>query len=58
MENIVKKHWPLILQDKLLSVLPNRPQFAYRKVPNIKSKVAPSKLKVKPRPLVIIYLLF
>lgn len=52
MENIVKKHWPLLLQDEhLLPTLPNRPQFAYRKAPNIKSKVATSKLKATPLPL-------
>lgn len=48
----MRRHWPLLLQDEhLLPVLPNKPKFAYRKAPDIKSKVAPSKLKKKPLPL-------
>lgn len=50
-ERIVQRHWPMLLQDEhLLPVLSNKPKLAYRKVPNIKSKVAPSKLKEKPPP--------
>lgn len=36
MESILRRHWPLLLQDELLlPVLPNNLKFAYRKAPNI-----------------------
>lgn len=47
----MQRHWPMLLQDEhLLPVLSNKPKFAYRKAPNIKSKVAPSKPTEKPPP--------
>ncbi|XP_073448025.1 meiotic recombination protein DMC1/LIM15 homolog [Aquarana catesbeiana] len=46
MEAIFKKHWPILLEDPYLKpVLPNYPRITYRKAPNIKNKIAPSKLK-------------
>lgn len=48
MEHIVHKHWPILLQDPhLKDSIPNKPKFSYRKAPNIKGKIAPSKLKKK-----------
>lgn len=49
MESILKKHWPILLEDlHLKTLLPNIPKVTYRRAPNIKNKIAPSKLKPCP----------
>lgn len=45
MEKIMSKHWDILLQDPLLNTsLPTKPRVTYRKAPNLKNKIAPSKL--------------
>lgn len=44
--NILSKHWNILQQDPLLkTILPTVPRITYRKAPNLKNKIAPSKLK-------------
>lgn len=46
MENVLKKHWNILSQDPhLKSILPNQPKVTYRRAPNLKSKIAPSRLR-------------
>lgn len=46
MESIKKKHWPILLEDiHLKTILPKFSKVTYRRAPNIKNKIAPSKLK-------------
>lgn len=46
MENILSNHWNILLQDPhLKTILPSRPKVTYRKAPNLKNKIAPSKFK-------------
>lgn len=48
MERIIKKHWSILAQDPHLAPsLPAVPQFAYRRAPNVKTKIAPSKIPVQ-----------
>lgn len=48
MEGIFKQHWSILQQDpQLENTIPAVPQFAYRKVPNIKRKTAPSEIRSK-----------
>lgn len=47
MENILKKHWSILLQDPLLKTsLPLIPRITYRKAPSLKNRIAPSKLPI------------
>lgn len=47
MEKILRKHWDILQQDPhLRSILPTHPQVTYRRAPNLKNKIAPSKLKI------------
>ena len=49
MESILVKHWDILLQDPHLKpILPARPKITYRRAPNLKNKIAPSKLKPTP----------
>lgn len=46
MEGILKKHWPILLEDPhLKTLLPKFPIVTYRRASNVKNKIAPSKLK-------------
>lgn len=46
MEHILRKHWGILLEDPYLQPsLSNKPTITYRKAKNIKSQIAPSKLK-------------
>lgn len=46
MEHIIKKHWSILTQDPhLSSSLPTAPKFTYRRAPNVKAKIAPSKIQ-------------
>lgn len=46
MESVLKRHWSRLQQDPpLKTTISMVPQFSYRKAPNIKGKVAPSKFK-------------
>lgn len=44
----VQKHWPILGQDNTLGkILPNKPQVVFRRAKNVKSLIAPSRLKDK-----------
>lgn len=44
----VQKHWPILGQDKALGkVLPNKPRVVFRRANNVKSLIAPCRLKDK-----------
>lgn len=50
MEQIITKHWSILTQDPhLSSSLPTVPKFAYRRAPNVKAKIAPSKIQVQKK---------
>lgn len=41
-EKIIRKYWPILKQDKTLGpVLPERPQFVYKRAPSLRDKLAP-----------------
>lgn len=41
-ERLVQKHFPILKQDRVLGpVLPEHPQFIYRKAPSLRDKLAP-----------------
>lgn len=53
MEGIFRKHWGILLEDPLLNTcLPSIPKITYQKARNVKTHIAPSKLKSinKPSP--------
>lgn len=61
MESILKKHWPILLEDLQLKTLPKFPKVTYRRAPNIKNKIAPSKLKplsIQPIPRICLLPLY
>lgn len=42
-DNIFKKHWPILLKDKYLgSLLRTKPKFIYRRAPGLRNKIAPN----------------
>lgn len=44
-ENTFKKHWNVLLRDKVLGgVLPQCPSFVYKKAPNLRDILAPGVL--------------
>lgn len=46
MEKILASHWPILLEDPhLRTTVDTKPKVAYRKSRNIKSKIAPSRIK-------------
>lgn len=41
-EKIVRRHWPILKQDRVLGpALPEYPEFVYRKAPSLRDKLAP-----------------
>lgn len=41
-ERIIAKHWPILKNDQTLGpVLPDRPEFIYRKAPSLRDRLAP-----------------
>lgn len=57
MERILTNHWNILQDPHLLTILPEHTRVTYRKAPNLKNKIALSKLKsinTKPSPLVLI----
>lgn len=49
MEKILVKHWGILHQDPHLKTsLPIRPKVIYRRAPNLRSKIAPSKFRSIP----------
>lgn len=45
-EKVLADHWTILLQDPFLKpFIPDRPQVTYRRAPNLKTKIAPSKIR-------------
>ncbi|XP_063306958.1 kinesin-like protein KIFC3 [Pelobates fuscus] len=51
-KNILKKHWPLLLEDEFLKTeLPRAPQVIFKKGKNLKNILAPSTFKNQDKPV-------